>query len=96
MSNPFEVVGHWFKKLFGWVIKSDPFKELVAHLLPVAIEQVTSLASISSLSSSQKRDAAVSALKSAAQSQGLQFADHMLALLVELAVAKLKGTIGVE
>lgn len=94
MANILEVFSHWFHKLFGWVIKSDPFKELVAHLLPVAVDEVTKLASIESLSSADKRAQAISTLAAAAKAQGLTFADHMLGLLVEMAVASIKGTIG--
>ena len=94
MANILEAIGHFFHKLFGWVIKSDPFKELVAHLLPVAVDEVTKLASVASLSSAEKRQQAIDALGSAAKSQGLVFADHMLGLLVEMAVASIKGTIG--
>lgn len=94
--NPFVAIGRFFKKLFGWVIKSDPFKVLVANLLPVAIDVVTELASVKALSSAEKRERAIATLKDAAEIRGLQFADHMIALLVELAVARLKGTLAPE
>ena len=90
----FAGIGKFFKSVFGWVIKSDPFKQLVAQLMPTAISIVSQFASISALSNEAKRAQAIAGLKSAAQSRGLEFADHMLALLVELAVAKLKGTVG--
>lgn len=94
MANVFVAIGHFFKKVFGWVIKSDPFKQLVAQLLPFALGVVANLASISSLSSAEKRQQAFSAIRAEAKSRGLEFADHMLNLIVELAVAKSKGTIG--
>lgn len=93
MANVFAAIGNFFKKVFGFVVKSDPFKQLVAQLLPTAIAVVTNLASVSSLSSAEKRDAAFKTLKDAAQSKGLEFADHMLYLLLELGVAKAKGTL---
>jgi hypothetical protein len=96
MANVFKAIGNFFKKVFGFVIKSDPFKHLLAELLPVAISVVSSLASVSVLSSAEKRNQAFGALVVAAKEKGLEFSDHMLNLLIELAVAKLKGTIAVE
>lgn len=90
----FGAIGNFFKKVFGWTIQSDPFKQLVSGFMPVAIQAVTSLSSISSLSNDQKRKQAMQMVADSAKGQGLQFADHMIALLVELAVSKMKGTIG--
>jgi hypothetical protein len=89
-------IGGFFKKIFGFVVKSDPFKQLVNQLLPVAIEIATNLASIDTLSSAEKRNTLFNALADAAKARGLQFADHMLFLLAEVAVAKVKGTLAIE
>jgi hypothetical protein len=86
-------IGNFFKKIFGFTVKSQPFKVLVADLLPTAVAVVTELAKVSTLSSAEKRNAALAQLKTAAEQRGLEFADHMLALIVETAVAKLKGTL---
>jgi hypothetical protein len=89
-------IGGFFKKIFGFVIKSDPFKQLIQQLLPVAIEIALQLSHLDNLTSSEKREALFNALKDAAKSRGLVFMDHMLNLIVELAVAKVKGTLAIE
>lgn len=83
----------FFKKLFGFVVHSDPFKKLLSVLLPQAIQIVSGLASVEGLSNSAKRDQAADALVRLAKAQGLAFGDHMINLILEIAVAKLKGTI---
>jgi hypothetical protein len=97
MANKFfTAIGHFFKKIFGFTIKSEPFKLLVSQLMPVVIESVRSLASMSALSNEEKRKAAFSQIAGEAKSRGLAFGDHMIFLLIEMAVAKLKGTLAEE
>jgi hypothetical protein len=87
-------IGHFFKSSLGWIIKSDPFKQLIAELMPIAIDAVSSLNSLDKLSSSQKRAQVFVIVSGAAKQKGLEFGDHMINLLIELAVAKIKGTLG--
>jgi hypothetical protein len=94
MSNPFKAVAHFFEKLFHFVIKSDPFKQFVAEMLPVAVDAVLKVSTLSGLSSAQRRDQAFHDIAYAAKAKGLEFADHFIYLVIELAVANLKGTIG--
>lgn len=62
----------------------------LTKLLPVALSIVTELAKDNGMSGSQKRDKAVSELKVFATEEGLDAANSLINLTVEMAVNKLK------
>jgi hypothetical protein len=62
----------------------------LAKLLPVALSIVTELAKDNDLSGKQKRDKAFKDLTAFAKAEGLDAANSLLNLTIEMAVTKLK------
>lgn len=92
------------KKILGWLtgtsktvlefigpILQKSVSDLLAKLLPIALEIVTSLASDSSKSGIEKRNEAFGKIKDIAIKQGIDAGNQTINLAIELALSKLNS-----
>jgi hypothetical protein len=74
-------------------LKSD-VQELLAQIMPLAVAAVSSLATDSSKSGAQKRDAAYSQIASAAEAAGISAGASVINTAIELAVQQVNAAVG--
>lgn len=93
-----------FKKILGWFtgtsktvlefiapILQRSVSELLANLLPIALEVVTSLATDDKKTGTQKRNDAFKKIKDISVKQGIDAGNQTINLAIELALSKLKS-----
>lgn len=92
------------KKILGWFtgtsktvlefigpILQRSVSELLANLLPIALEVVTSLATDDKKTGTQKRNDAFKKIKDISVKQGIDAGNQTINLAIELALSKLKS-----
>lgn len=90
----FSAIGNFFKRVFGWVVKNTDLDEFLKREFQGFVLAVIGELAQSNLDNSQKRSAAFDRIKAYSLESGYRLQDHAINLVLELAVAKLKGTIG--
>lgn len=93
-----------FKKILGWItgtsktvlefigpILQKSVSELLASILPIALEVVTSLASDDKKTGAEKRSEAFDKIKDISVKKGIDAGNQTINLAIELALSKLKS-----
>jgi hypothetical protein len=75
---------------FIWPLLSRQLSSSLSRLLPIALGIVKELAQDNNISSSQKREQAFNKLSDVAKNEGIQAANSLLNLVIEMAVTNLK------
>ena len=79
------------KGALGKLLRSQPVRDMLNSALGKIVTQVVTELQTTDLSSSEKREEALRRIADSAQQAGIGFKTSFVSLLIELAVARIKG-----
>lgn len=98
MANPFKLVGNFFKNLGKGIWKlvknfltSDAVVELLASAQGEIVQEIVSELQFENLSSEEKRKEALKRIGEAFKTEGLEFKESLVRLILEVVVARFKA-----
>jgi hypothetical protein len=94
MGNPFVAIGHFFKKVFNWVIKNKDLNDFINKFFKSVVVATVQELQSQDLANDVKHGIAFKKIADVAVSNGYVLGQNSIDLLIKLAVAYLKGVIG--